>query len=192
MCWLGFIDQTCAGLPKRARGDPGEGCGACTSLLRSLRGWRWFWRGGPTQQRPNSVTSLSHARNLPGGVRATVTGEGARERQAGEVQMCRATPDPAQVGWLFRFFVLFYVFYFQLNSLLNLSLNFLSQTKCTIIIQHDAILIIYIYLFIHLLFFISNCFWICSTHVIILRKIVYILWSLKNVLTLILINFNKC
>jgi hypothetical protein len=60
--------------------------------------------------------------------------------------MGRATPDPAQVGWLFLFFVLFYVFYFQLNSLLNLSLEFLSQTKCTIRIQHDAILIIYIFI----------------------------------------------
>jgi hypothetical protein len=30
---------------------------------------------------------------------------------------------------IFSFFVLFSVFYFQLNSLLNLSLNFLFQTK---------------------------------------------------------------
>jgi hypothetical protein len=58
----------------------------------------------------------------------------------------RAAPDLAQVVFSF---ILFSVFYFQLNSLLNLSLNFLSQTKCTIRIQHDAIFIIYIYLFIY-------------------------------------------
>jgi hypothetical protein len=39
---------------------------------------------------------------------------------------------------MFLFFILFlFCFYFQLNSLLNLSLNFLSQIKCTIEIQHD-------------------------------------------------------
>jgi hypothetical protein len=90
------------------------------------------------------------------------------------------------------FLFLFLIFEFQLNSLLNPHLNFLSQTKCTIRIQHGAIFIIYIYISNHFLFYIRNCFSICSTHVIILRIIVYIVWSLKKiVLTLILINFNK-
>jgi hypothetical protein len=53
-----------------------------------------------------------------------------------------------------------FLYFSFLNSNLNMSLNFLSQTKCTSRIQHDAIFIIYIYIyiFIHLLFYISNCF----------------------------------
>jgi hypothetical protein len=79
-------------------------------------------------------------------------------------------PIPAReeevLGWLVEFnpkeqvcgFFLFFSLFSFLNSNLNLSLNFLSQTTCTIRIQHDAIFIIYIYLFIHLLFCISKCF----------------------------------
>jgi hypothetical protein len=63
---------------------------------------------------------------------------------------------PKRVFFLFIFFLFYFHFYFQLNSLLNPGLNFLSQTKCTIKIQHGAIFIIYIS--IHLLFYIGNCF----------------------------------
>jgi hypothetical protein len=56
---------------------------------------------------------------------------------------------PKRVFFLFIFFPFYSHFYFQLNSLLNPGLNFLSQTKCTIRIQHGAIFIIYIYPFIY-------------------------------------------
>jgi hypothetical protein len=43
--------------------------------------------------------------------------------------------------------IIFFLYFSSLNSNLNMSLNLLSQTKCTSRIQHDAIFIIYIYIY---------------------------------------------
>jgi hypothetical protein len=133
----------------------------------SVSGWIWCARCPDDGWGPRvSVTGLAAAAEP-----TALIGLGFRL-----VGLWRGRKLGRQKNWpkaqvMFLFFILFlFCFYFQLNSLLNLSLNFIYQIKCTIGIQHDEIFIIYISLFIYLLFYISNCFWIYSTHVIILRK----------------------
>jgi hypothetical protein len=103
--------------------------------------------------------SVRARRSGRGGVNGLARGESIRAGQRGE-RVGRAV-EGGEVGrkrkWVHaRVFFLFFSFSFSISISISNKihfwirvLNFLSQTKYTIRIQHGAILILFIYLFIH-------------------------------------------